>query len=80
MNSLKHPLTQTHFSPLFHFYKSWKLQKTFDFLTFSGFIEMNGVKWVNQLTTSVLRHIETSQLISRANQLTGFYMMGNTGR
>ena len=25
-------------------------------------------------------HIETSQLICRANQLTGFYMMGNIGR
>ena len=25
-------------------------------------------------------HIETSQLICTANQLTGFYMMGNIGR
>ena len=32
------------------------------------------------LTTSVPHHIETSQLIWRANQLTCFYMMGNTGR
>ena len=32
------------------------------------------------LTTNVPHHIETSQLIWRANQLTGFYMMGNTGR
>ena len=32
------------------------------------------------LTTCVPHHIETSQLICRANQLTGFYMMGNNGR
>ena len=31
------------------------------------------------LTTNVPHHIETSQLISNANQLTGFYMMGNIG-
>ena len=29
---------------------------------------------------SVPHHIETSQLIYRANQWTGFYMTGNTGR
>ena len=33
-----------------------------------------------QLTTSVDHHVETSQLICRANKLTGFYMLGNTGR
>ena len=33
----------------------------------------------NPLTTSVPRHIETSQLICNANQLTGFSMMGNAG-
>ena len=32
------------------------------------------------LTANVLHHIETSQLIWIANQLTGFYMMGNIGR
>ena len=32
------------------------------------------------LTTNVPHHIETSQLICSANQLTGFYIMGNTGR
>ena len=31
------------------------------------------------LTTKVLHHIETSQLICNANQLTGFYIMGGTG-
>ena len=30
------------------------------------------------LTTSVPHIIETSQLICNTNQLTGFYMMGNT--
>ena len=35
---------------------------------------------INLLTTSVPYHIETSQLICDANQLTGFYMMGNIGR
>ena len=34
----------------------------------------------NPLTTNVPHHIETSQLICNVNQLTGFYMMGNTGR
>ena len=33
----------------------------------------------NPLSTNVLLHIETSQLICTANQLTGFYMMGNIG-
>ena len=36
--------------------------------------------YFNPLTTSVSHHIETSQLIWRANQLFGFYMMGNIGR
>ena len=35
---------------------------------------------LNPLTTNLPHHIETSQLICNANQLTGFYMMGNTGR
>ena len=35
---------------------------------------------VNPLMTSVPNHIETSQLICNANQLTGFYMMRNIGR
>ena len=33
----------------------------------------------NPLTTNVPYHIETSQLICSANQLTAFYMMGSTG-
>ena len=32
------------------------------------------------LMTNVPHHIETSQLICTANQLTGFYMMRKTGR
>ena len=38
------------------------------------------IKGLNQLTTNVPHHIETSQLICNANQLNGFYMMGNIGR
>ena len=34
----------------------------------------------DQLTTNLLNHIETTHMICIANQLTGFYMMGNTGR
>ena len=34
---------------------------------------------VNLLTTSVPHYKETNQSINRANQLTGFYMMGNIG-
>ena len=34
----------------------------------------------NPLPTNVPHHIETSQLICNANQLTSFYMMGNIGR
>ena len=33
----------------------------------------------NLLTTKAPHHIETSQLICIANQLTGFYMMANIG-
>ena len=35
---------------------------------------------LNPLTTIVPHHTETNQLICFVNQLTGFYMMGNTGR
>ena len=35
---------------------------------------------LNSLTINVPHHIETSQLICIANQLTGFYMMGKIGR
>ena len=34
----------------------------------------------NPLTINVRHHKETSQFICSANQLTGFYMMANTGR
>ena len=34
----------------------------------------------NPLTTSVSHDIETRKLIYNANQLTGFYIMGNIGR
>ena len=42
-------------------------------------LKKNGEGGVNQLTTNVYHHIETSQLIFMATQLTGFYMMGNIG-
>ena len=42
--------------------------------------ETSGMKWVNPLTNNVSHHIETSQLICNANQLTGFYMTGTIGR
>ena len=32
--------------------------------------------FINLLMTKCSHHIETSQLICRANQLTGFFMMG----
>ena len=35
---------------------------------------------INPLITNVLHHIEISQLICIANQLSVFYIMGNTGR
>ena len=35
---------------------------------------------LTQLMTNVPHHIETSQLICIANQLTGFYMIENIGR
>ena len=35
---------------------------------------------VNPLMINVPHHIETSQLVCIANQLTGFYMMGNINR
>ena len=35
---------------------------------------------LNPLTTNVPHHIKTGQLICIANQLTGFFMMGNIGR
>ena len=34
---------------------------------------------LSNVTTNFLHHIETSQLISNANQLTGFHMIGNIG-
>ena len=37
-------------------------------------IRMLFSKLLNPLTLSVHHHIETSQLICRANQLTGFYI------
>ena len=38
------------------------------------------IRDINPLTINVPQHIETSQLICLANQLTGFYIMENIGR
>ena len=38
------------------------------------------LEFVNPLMANVSHDIETSQLICSANQLTGFYIMENTGR
>ena len=35
--------------------------------------------FLNLSTTNVADHLETTQLICNANQLTGFYMIGNNG-
>ena len=35
---------------------------------------------INPLTTNVPHYIETSKFIWRANQLTGFYLIGNIDR
>ena len=35
---------------------------------------------LSDLTVNIPYHTETIQLIWSANQLTGFYVMGNTGR
>ena len=35
---------------------------------------------LNLLTTNVPWHIETTQVLCSADQLTGFYMIGNIGR
>ena len=42
--------------------------------------KMDQVNFFNLLTTDVPYHIETNKLICDANQLAGFYMMGNIGR
>ena len=34
---------------------------------------------LNPLMANVPHHVETSQVICNASQLTGFYMMGNSG-
>ena len=58
-------------------HKNPKHFRTFIFPTFSSFRVSD---FLNPLTANVPHHTETSQFICRANQLTGFYMMGNIGR
>ena len=52
----------------------------FSFCERLGFCNRYRQILTHPLTTNVPHHIETSQLICSANQLTDFYMMGNTGR
>ena len=40
----------------------------------------NGGRLVNPLTINIPHHIETSQLICKTNQLTGFYIMATFWR
>ena len=40
-----------------------------------NFTSLEIINLINSLKRQSYRHIETSQLICRANQLTGFYMM-----
>ena len=49
-----------------------KKDETMDLFTYTKEI-------FNPLTTNVPHHIETSQFICNANQLTGFYVMENNG-
>lgn len=53
-----------------HRVKNWNLSWSESFPFFG----------TSPLTTNVSYHRETSQSICHANQLTGFHMMGNTGR
>ena len=65
--------SQTNYSCKLHSYKNISESSKYELqLTYQNFI--------NPLTTNVPHRIETSQLICIANQLTGFYMMGNIGR
>ena len=42
-------------------------------------IDFEHIKYVNQFQSSDAFHIETSQLICNANQITGFYMKCKAG-
>ena len=51
----------THFSPMFHFHTSWKRQKSFNFLTFSGGVEME--HWA-KLDEDVSRILQVMPMLS----------------
>ena len=65
---LKVTLVHGCFSRFFKLYKWYKIAQSIIY------------NIVNPLATNVAHHIESSQLICTANQLTGFYMTGNIGR
>ena len=70
------------FVVVFHLYNSYE-RKLFLVRKKTVLSEKNSIinvwRGVNPLTTSAPHHIETSQLICRAKQFTGFYVMGNIG-
>ena len=85
--------TLTHLCPMYPFSTPWKHQKTLKFSRGKERVhwEQNGLRnfisnlfqWyfsLSPLTTNVPQDLETSQLICRAYQLTGAYIMENTGR
>ena len=51
----------THFGPMFHFHTSWKRQKSFNFLTFSGGVEME--HWA-KLGEDVSRILQVMPMLS----------------
>ena len=55
---------------------SWSLNEFFYFFVL---FPTTILRKINPLTTNVPHHIETSPLICIANQLTGFYIIGNIG-
>ena len=67
---------QTHFKNL----AAIKLQYFYSVSDNFGTLYIQELKFVKPLTTNVLHHIETIQLVCNANQLTGFYMTENFGR
>ena len=64
---------------LWHFLEHYKEIFTLFFKAFQRGVKKY-VKKKNPLMTNVPHHIGISQLICIADQVTGFYMMGNTDR
>ena len=68
-----------HFKPILHFYNPWKLQKTKDFLAFSGGIEIKGwAKIVLSRCQSKLRII-TSLIYNYVNMTILYLLSKHSG-